>query len=229
MIEIRDLEQTIGVVFKDKNLLQSALTHTSFVNENSSSKMESNERLEFLGDALLDLIVAEKLFIQFPDYDEGQLTKARAVVVKEETLTQVARLKGLGKFLRLGKGEAATGGREKPANLAAALEAVIAAIYLDQGYDVVKATVESIFASEMEQAVIAPEGADYKSRLQEIFQSKRKIQPEYVLIKTVGPDHAHEFTVQVKAGKTVIATGVGRSKKAAEMDAARAALKEIGV
>ena len=224
---MHELELALGITFKDKRILKTALTHTSYINETPSATMESNERLEFLGDALLDLIIAEKLYVRLPDYDEGRLTKARAVVVKEETITRVARLIGLGNLLLLGKGEAATGGREKPANIAAALEAVIAAVYLDRGFDTSKTMVESIFASEIEQAVVATEDTDYKSRLQEMVQSKHKMQPEYMLIKTSGPDHAHEFTVQVKISKTVFATGVGRSKKAAETEAAKRALQEI--
>ena len=224
---IADFQKVLGFVFKDQALLNQALVHSSYVNENTARVTGSNERLEFLGDAVLGLIIAAKLYHDFPQYDEGQMTQIRAALVREETLTRIARTIKLGDLLVLGKGEAATGGREKPANLSSALEALIAAVYLDGGVSVAAMLVMRLFAGDIEKAVGQTGTTDYKSKLQEIIQGKYQKQPAYYLVAVEGPDHERQFTVEVRMEDTVLGKGTGHSKKAAETEAAREALQNI--
>lgn len=221
------LEQRLGVVFKDRTLLDLALIHSSYINENSGIVPASNERLEFLGDAVLGLVTAEKLYQDFPESDEGELPRLRSALVRRETLAQIAGLIDLGDYLRLGVGEEAGGGRKKPANLARALESLIAAIYLDGGLELARKSILKLFGPEIWEQAQEGAGTDYKSKLQEIIQAQQQVTPDYQLIKATGPDHARQFTVEVKAGNTVLGQGTGKSKKAAEMDAARVALKTL--
>lgn len=227
MADQNDLQKTLGVPFQQQELLTQALTHSSYANENPGIAPASNERLEFLGDAVLGLIVAENLFRDFPAMAEGEMTRLRSILVKQETLAQVAESIKLGAYIYLGKGEESSGGRDKPANLARALEALIAAVYLDHGYAVTEQFVLEILDAELLKTLYQGTIIDYKSQLQELLQAKAQQTPVYNLIETEGPDHDKKFTVEVKLGNDVLATGVGRSKKKAETEAARIALENL--
>jgi ribonuclease III len=222
-----DLQKTLGVPFQQQELLTQALTHSSYANENPGIAPASNERLEFLGDAVLGLIVGENLFRDFPAMAEGEMTRLRSILVKQETLARVAESIELGAYLYLGKGEESSGGRDKPANLARALEALIAAVYLDHGYAVTEQFVLEILDAELLKTLYQGTIIDYKSQLQELLQAKAQQTPVYNLIETEGPDHDKKFTVEVKLGNDVLASGVGRSKKKAETEAARIALENL--
>ena len=229
MSNLAELQQSLGVSFNQPALLSQALTHSSFANENPDAAI-SNERLEFLGDAVLGLIVAENLYRDFTELTEGQMTKIRSYLVKQETLAQVAKSLNLGACLYLGRGEENSGGQDKPANLARALEALIAALYLDQGSAVTESVVLKLLAPEFQIALSEDNGdivTDYKSRLQEYLQAQSQSAPNYLLIRTEGPDHAKKFIVEVRMNDTVLATGSGRAKKMAEMEAARLALEKL--
>lgn len=226
MADLSALQQILGVSFNQPFLLSQALTHSSFANENPGTT-SSNERLEFLGDAILGLIVAEMLYRDFPELGEGQMTKLRAYLVKQETLAQVATGFQLGNYLYLGKGEETSGGRDKSANLARALEAVIAAVYLDQGIIVTAGLVLRLLEMELQAAISQDVVTDYKSRLQEFLQAQSQPAPTYQLVATEGPDHDRRFIVEVRLNDTVLATASGRNKKLAEMDAARLALEKL--
>jgi ribonuclease III len=229
LADLTTLQQALGVSFKQPLILMQALTHSSYANENPSLSPLANERLEFLGDAILGLIVAERLYRDFPSIDEGIMTKLRAYLVRQETLSLVAKDIGLGDYLYLGKGEEVNGGREKAANLARALEAIIAAVYLDQGYNIVEKLVLRLLEAEFENALTSGTITDYKSQFQEYLQAQGQPIPTYHLISTEGPDHDKTFTVEVRLGEAVLATSSGKSKKMAEMDAARIALTKLSV
>jgi ribonuclease-3 len=221
------LKATLGVNFKDESLLQQALVHRSYLNENPALHLVSNERLEFLGDAVLGFVVANELYSRFPDFSEGELTKLRAALVRGETLTRIALSLQLGDYLYLGHGEEESGGRSRSRNLSCTLEAVIGAVFLDGGLDVAESFILKLLHGELEGVVEDKFAADYKSRLQQIIQSERKITPVYRTIEEVGPDHAKTFTVEVLAGDIILGRGSGRSKRAAEVDAARNALQGL--
>lgn len=227
MPDIADLQKTLGVKCKKPALLEQALVHSSYVNENPALVSGNNERLEFLGDAVLDFIVADKLYRDFPDLAEGEMTKLRAALVRRDTLARVAQTIGLGDFLSMGKGEETSGGRSKTANLAGALEAVIAAVYLDRGTEVTGDMVLRLLNNEWEKVVSQGTGADYKSKLQELTQAKSQSTPAYRLVAEEGPDHDKRFTVEVMVGAEVLGRGTGKSKKLAETEAARAALERL--
>jgi len=171
--DLTELQQSLGVSFSDLSLLEQALVHSSYINENPGFALTSNERLEFLGDAVLGLAVAEKLYQDFPQLSEGEMTRLRAALVRRETLARVARAIRLGDYLYLGKGEEASGGRGKPSNLAGALEAVIAAVFLDQGLTATKEFILRQFNEELERVVSRGAEVDYKSQLQELTQAKQ--------------------------------------------------------
>ena len=221
-----ELEDKIGYQFKNKNLLLQALTHSSYANEGKKHG-RNNERLEFLGDSVLSVIVAKHLFLKYKDIPEGELTKLRASLVCEKALDVFAQKLGLGEYLRLGKGEEMTGGRSRPSILADAFEAVIAALYLDGGYQAAQKFVLS-FVPENLDVKSANQLADYKTTLQEIIQQNREEKIEYVLADEKGPDHAKVFTAEVLLNSNVIGVGEGSSKKQAEQNAAREALKLMG-
>jgi ribonuclease-3 len=230
MNELTDLsyfQQKLEITFNDPSLLELALVHSSFINEKPGMARDSNERLEFLGDAVLGLVIAQKLFEDFPHSAEGELTRLRSALVRRETLAQISKIIDLGDYLLLGKGEETGGGRSKPANLAGAFEALIAAIYLDQNIEVARDFILKLFGPEIYKQAQQNAGTDYKSKLQEIMQSERQITPIYNLIKATGPDHAKEFIVEVCVGDSILARGTGRSKKLAEMEAAHIALNAI--
>jgi ribonuclease-3 len=227
MPDIAALEKILGVKLNNKKLLEQALVHSSYINENPGYSMGHNERLEFLGDAVLDCIIAEKLYRDFPDLPEGEMTKLRAALVRRDTLSDIARSISLGDYLSLGKGEESSGGRNKAPNLASALEAVIAAIYLDQGLAATAALVVRLLGDAWVQIAHKGTGLDYKSKLQEATQSRLQLTPSYRLISETGPDHDKIFTVKVFAGSRILASGMGKSKKLAETEAARAALEQL--
>ena len=227
LADLNTLQQTLGVSFNDTSLLEQALVHSSYINENPGFALTSNERLEFLGDAVLGLIVAEKLYQAFPQFTEGEMTKLRATLVQRDTLDRTARAIGLGDYLYLGKGEEATGGRHKPASLAGALEAVIAAVFLDQDLSTAKDVTLMLFDAELQKVTNQGTGIDYKSELQELTQAREQQAPTYHIIESTGPDHDKWFTVEVRLGKSVLGRGSGKSKKAAQTEAARSALARL--
>ena len=227
MPDLVDFQRIIGVDFKDISLLEQALVHSSYINENPGYINGHNERLEFLGDAVLDWIVSERIYHEFPDFDEGNMTKLRASLVRRETLARIARTIRLGDYLYMGKGEVTSGGRSKITNLAGALEAVIAAVYRDRGEDVTRKFVLRLLEDEWARAVDKGFEDDYKSMLQVVTQSKFQVIPLYRIVSQTGPDHDKEFTVEVSAKNMVLGIGVGKSKKMAETKAARAALQRL--
>lgn len=222
------LEKKLGYTFQDESLLENALTHSSFANESKVKCCDSNERLEFLGDAVLGIISAEYLYFHHTHVPEGELTRLRASMVCERSLQGFARSVGLGGWLRLGRGEENTGGRERSSILADAFEAVIAAIYIDGGMPAAKLFVtrfaDQFFAAHLESGV-----RDYKTELQEIVQKNHGEKLEYVLVGESGPDHDKQFVVEVHLSHNRIGTGRGGSKKEAEQMAAREALSLMGV
>ncbi|OGN90327.1 MAG: ribonuclease III [Chloroflexi bacterium RBG_13_46_14] len=227
MVDLNILQKTLGIKFRDISLLEKSLVHRSYLNENQGVESDSNERLEYLGDAVLGFIVAEKLYRDFPDYDEGRMTRLRSVLVRRETLARISRSINLGEYLFLGKGEDTSGGRNKSANLACALEAVIGAVYLDQGMVKTRKMVIKLLAEEWQKAIKKPAAIDYKSRLQELIQSREQRIPSYQVTGASGPDHIKTFSVEVRLGNQVLGSGSGKSKKEAETEAARQALEKI--
>jgi len=227
LFALNQLKNKIGLTFKNPTLLQTALTHSSYLNENPGAFAFSNERLELLGDAVLGLVITERLFWEYPEYDEGKLTRLRSALVRRETLAKIAATIELGEYLYLSKGEAASGGRTKSANLASALEALIAAAYLDRGLSGAKQLISSLFDTQIRQSARFTAETDYKSRLQEIMQSRQQGSPSYVLVEAAGPDHNRRFTVEVRIGNKTLGRGIGKSKKAAEMEAAKEALQNL--
>ena len=227
MADLAALQQALGVSFNNPSLLEQALVHSSYINENPGFTPLSNERLEFLGDAVLGLVVAEKLYQDFPHFTEGEMSRLRAALVRQDTLARMARAVGLGDYLYVGRGEEASGGRHKPANLAGALEAVIAAISLDQGPATTRDFILMLFNEELQKAASQGAGVDYKSQLQELIQARQQKTPTYRVVEAVGPDHDKRFTVEVRAGDYTVGRGSGKSKKAAESEAARDALKQL--
>lgn len=217
-----------GYVFNNSSLLREGLTHSSYANENRNKKINSNERLEFLGDSILGLISAEYLFSKYPDLPEGELTKIRAAVVCEKTLCQVAKDMEIDKKLLLGKGEEAGGGRQRSSILADAVEAVLAAVYLDGGFSAAKKFAMTFIPKEVELANKGRAFRDYKTALQEIVQKNKQEVLTYSLKGERGPDHDKRFTVELLLNSNHIAEGEGRSKKEAEQMAAKAALELMG-
>lgn len=223
------LEHGLGHAFRDRSLLERALTHRSHANEDPSGQGTDNERLEFLGDSVLGLIVADALYREFPDLDEGRTSKMKASLVSAVTLTAVAERLGLGEHLRLGRGEEKTGGRQKQALLADACEAVMAALYLDGGLGAARRFVLSALEPELERlrqpGQLTALAGDYKSALQEHLQERGEPAPLYRLVSTEGPDHEKQFLVELSVGDRVLAHAEGSSKKEAEQRAARLALE----
>jgi ribonuclease-3 len=219
-----DLRQALGDPHVDADLLERALTHRSFAYENGG--LPTNERLEFLGDAVLGVIVTETLFTEHPDLSEGRLAKLRAAVVNARALAEVARTIGLGEHVKLGRGEEITGGRTKSSILSDTVEAVIGAVYLSGGFEVAREVVHLLFDPVMRNAARMGAGLDWKTSLQELTAQLSSGVPEYVISDT-GPDHAKTFTAQVRVGERLYGLGVGRSKKEAEQQAAETAYTEL--
>lgn len=221
---MRELEEKLGYHFKDIGLLEHAMTHSSYANEHRSSGITSNERLEFLGDSVLGMVVADYLFAVHPDMPEGELTRTRAALVCETSLYEVACTLNLGQYLRLGKGEDAGGGRSRPSILADATEATLAAVYLDGGIEAVRPIIRAyILDKEQEKSA----DRDYKTALQELVQRQPGQTISYKLVWETGPDHARIFVMEVSVGGTPVGTGRGYSKKEAEQMAAKAALEKL--
>ncbi len=221
------LEQTLHYRFHQPALLQQALTHSSYVNENRDAGLQDNERLEYLGDAVLDFVVAEWLFREFPTLAEGDMTNLRARLVREDTLARLAQRINLGEHLLLGKGEAESGGRSRPHNLCAAFEALVGAVYLDAGLEGVRATFRPLMEPELHRALRDQSIRDPKSLLQEWVQARYHLTPTYDTVSEEGPDHAKAFTVHVLVNGRVVGVGTGPSKQAAAQQAAAVALHRL--
>ena len=234
-----ELEQALGVRFADRDLLRQALTHRSFVHERGAESAsdaggdrEDNERLEFLGDAVVGLVAAEAMYRRFPELAEGELTRLRGALVSRRHLAEVAGELQLGQYLRLGRGEERSGGREKAALLANAMEAVLGAVFLDAGLEEVRRLIEARVIAPSVEALREhlADGTgmgDFKSALQELLQSRRQGQPEYRTTAESGPDHRKRFFVEARMGCEVLAEGAGRTRKHAEQDAARRAIEKL--
>ena len=222
---IKDLEAVIGYRFRNISLLQNALTHSSYANERWHNSLLSNERLEFLGDSVLGMLVAEYLYRSFPNRPEGELTRMRADMVCEGTLAAAANRIGLGKHLLLGHGEEQGGGRSRDSILADAMESVIAACFLDGGIEAAQRFIRTFILVEV--PVSQMHNADYKTKLQELVQQKKNQVLSYTLTGESGPDHDKHFTVAVSLNGGMVGQGEGRSKKRAEQEAARAAIRNL--
>ena len=222
---IKDLEGAIGYRFQNITLLQNALTHSSYANERWHDSLMSNERLEFLGDSILGMVVAEHLYKQFPNRPEGEPTRMRADMVCETSLAAVANRLGLGQHMLLGHGEEQGGGRSRASILADAVESVIAASFLDGGMEAARGIIERFVLCNVPVAGL--QKADYKTKLQELVQQKRNQVLTYALTGESGPDHDKVFSVEVSLNGTVVGSGTGSSKKRAEQDAARAAVEAL--
>jgi len=227
MAERRGLEKRLGVAFKNRAILEEALRHSSYVNENPDTVSASNERLEFLGDAVLGLIVAHELFKAHPGEDEGTLTELRTHLVRRDTLARAAERLHLGQALHLGRGEEAGGGRERPTNLANAYEAVVGAVFLDRGLATARRFVRHSLQDDFKLAQERTQSMDPKSRLQALSQARYQLTPLYRLIDAQGPEHARRFTVEAVIDGDAVGRGKGRSKQQAEKDAARQALERL--
>jgi ribonuclease-3 len=221
-------EKSIEVNFTDKALLRQAFVHRSYLNENPDFPGGHNERLEFLGDAVLELIVTEYLYKTYPN-PEGELTNWRSALVKGETLSEVADDLQMEPYLHLSRGEAKGNGRSRQLILANAFEALIGALYLDQGYDITKSFIHRILIGRLEGIIATGAHIDAKSKFQEVAQERHGITPNYEVLSESGPDHDKEFTVGVYLGKKKIGVGEGASKQAAQQEAAKAALKVLEV
>ena len=222
---ISDLESAIGYRFENISLLQNALAHSSYANERWHNSLMSNERLEFLGDSILGMTVADYLYRTFPDRPEGELTRMRADMVCEKTLAAVANRIGLGQHLLLGHGEEQGGGRKRESILADAVESVIAACYLDGGVEPAAAFIRQFILCDV--PVKKLHNVDYKTTLQELVQQKKNQVLAYTLVGESGPDHDKQFVVKVSLNDKVVGKGSGRSKKKAEQDAARVAIENL--
>jgi ribonuclease-3 len=221
-------EERAGVIFKDKSLLKQAFTHRSYINENRGTALEHNERLEFLGDAVLELVITDYLYRRLEDSNEGQLTSLRSALVNAETCARVAKALGANDFLLLSKGEAKDNGRARQYILANTLEAVIGAIYIDQGYEVAKTFILTHIASLVEDVLKAGVWIDAKSLFQEEAQERIGHTPTYKTVRESGPDHDKHFVVRVYLGDDLYGEGEGKSKQDAEQEAARNALHSHG-
>lgn len=221
---MKTLEEKLGYTFRDPSLLENALTHSSCANE-SRGKLQSNERLEFLGDSILGMVVAEHLFRNHPDLPEGELTRTRAALVCEDSLVEVAQVLGLGGYLKLGKGEEAGGGRNRPSIRADAVEAVLAAVYLDGGIGSARKIIQKYILSK--EIAGMKSSRDYKTALQELVQRESGQVLKYQLVGESGPDHDKRFFVEVLLNGQSVGRGEGRSKKEAEQMSAKSAIEKL--
>lgn len=222
--KLKKLEANLGYTFKNINFLNTALQHSSFVNEQPAEELQDNECLEFLGDAVLNLIVGHILMLRHPDLKEGDLSRMRAGLVNESQLASIARTLNMGSFIQLGKGEIQTNGRNKNSILSDTLEAVLAAVYLDGGLDTAFSIIEHHFSIYINTISTPDVNFDYKSQLQELVQFTHKVTPVYKVINETGPDHDKTFRVNVNV-KDLMIEGTGKSKKTAEQNAAGNALE----
>ena len=227
MIDWKACQKTLGIPFNEQYLLEQAFVHRSYLNENTDFALPSNERLEFLGDAILDFIVAEELYSEFLQLPEGELTTIRASLVCGPTLAELASSLKLGHWLLLGQGEEISGGREKQSNLANAMEALIGAIYLDQGLCKTKKFILSQLKPFLEKIKRGEINPNYKALLQELAQGDKLLPPIYHVVEAIGPDHDKQFTIEVLIQNKILGRGTGKSKKAAEMEAAHSAWEKL--
>ncbi len=225
---LESLEQRLGYRFNDLHLLVRALTHPSYLNEHPEDEIGDNQRLEFLGDAVLDFVTGAWVYRHYPDFSEGRMTRLRAALVRTESLAQLARQVRIGEALRIGRGEDEAGGRSRDANLCDGFEAVVGALYLDGGLPAVEAFIEPLIAPVAEAILAAEADRDAKSRLQEWSQAERGVTPHYRIVAEEGPDHAKTFVAEVRLGRKTVGRGTGRSKQAAEQAAAQAAWEALG-
>ena len=223
-MDLSELEKKIKIQFNDRNLLQSSLTHRSYLNENRKWPLAHNERLEFLGDAVLELVVTEFLYKKYPEKPEGELTAFRAALVNTVSIADAATQLGMNEYLLLSRGESKDTGRARGIILANAFEAVIGAIYLDQGYDAARDFIDAQLFHKTDDVVEKRLWQDAKSKLQEISQERLSVTPTYELVNQTGPDHDKTFVVAAHLGREKVALGEGRSKQEAEQDAAQKAL-----
>jgi len=221
-MELKELEQSIGYEFKNKELLKRALTHKSYAYE---QKIQSNEKLEFLGDSILEFLSSEYIYKNYPELKEGEMTKVRASVVCEESLSKIAKMHNFSDFLYMGRSEVLSGGAQRDAVLEDSVEAIIAAIYLDGGLEQAKKFIVENLKEAIEVSTKNVGLKDYKTVLQEKLQENGEVKIEYITLKEIGPDHDKSFEVEVKCEGKVLATGTGKSKKMAEMQAAKKALE----
>ena len=219
------LEQALSYTFKNKQLLKNALTHSSYANENRASKCPDNERLEFLGDSILGFVIADALYQQFPDKPEGELTRIRADLVCEGNLARVAAMIHLGDALLLGHGEANSGGRKRDSIVSDAMESVLAAVYLDGGFDAAKAIILRLILGDVPED--KPRVTDYKTLFQELVQQTKNQAIHYVLVGESGPDHDKHFKMEAILNGKIVGKGSGSSKKRAEQEAARDAIEHL--
>ena len=224
---MKELEKKLNYTFRDPALLSEALSHSSYANEHRAAHLNSNERLEFLGDSVLGFVTAEFLFVQHPDLPEGDLTRIRAALVCEQSLYEVARKLELGKYLKLGRGEEAGGGRERTSILADATEAVFAAVYLDGGIGAASQLIHRVLLDAEKEEAVEERRKDYKTALQELIQRTPGRTITYQLVEETGPDHCRVFVMEVSVDGQAAGRGEGRSKKEAEQAAARAALEAM--
>ena len=226
---MQELEKKLNYTFRDPALLSEALSHSSYANEHRSAHLRSNERLEFLGDSVLGFVTAEFLFAQHPDLPEGDLTRIRAALVCEQSLYEVARKLDLGRYLKLGRGEEAGGGRTRTSILADATEAVFAAVYLDGGIGAASALIHRVLLDAEREEVVEERRRDYKTALQELVQRQADQVLTYRMVGEEGPDHNKTFVAEVRLNGQPLGTGSGHSKKEAEQAAAKAALEALEV
>lgn len=226
-VDIITFEEKIGYSFKNKELLRTALTHSSYSRENESGNSKNNERLEFLGDAFFDAVVGEELYHLLPDSPEGDLSKLRSAVVCRKSLAEAGKTFDIGEYMAFGKSERRTGGKDKISIQADAMEAVIGAVFLDGGYEAVKKFVLEVFNDTIKRALSGERNDDYKSRLQEILMKNGIIDIKYVIEKETGPDHDKVFYAAVSINGEIRGRGIGKSKKSAEQNAAMETLKKM--
>ncbi len=224
---LKKLELKLGYRFHNVNLLNESLTHSSYANENKRKNYKYNERLEFLGDAVLSIVISDYLYNNLSTFQEGELTKIRASIVCEPSLAACSKRIDIGNFILLGKGEDVTGGRERVSILADAFEAIIGAIYLDGGIEKAKIFILENLKDTIDDAIHGKIHQDYKTHLQELIQSEHTEKIHYEVFGEEGPDHDKIFHVHVKIGEKIVGVGSGKSKKEAEQNAAREALKEV--
>ncbi len=223
------LEASLGYRFRDRAFLAEALTHTSFFHENSGECRGHNERAEFLGDSVLGLVIAESLFRHDTQLTEAEMSRMKSFLVKESVLSDLASSLSLGRYLRLGKGEASSGGRQKRSILSDAAEALIGAVFLDSDYPTARSVVLSLLSGRISRVVSSMEGYDFKTDLQERCQGVLGVRPEYIIVKQEGAEHRKVFTAEVSVQGKVFGRGEGKSKKAAQMSAAKEALERLGL
>jgi len=227
MIDWNDCQKNLGISFHQKSLLEQAFVHSSYLNENPDFAWPSNERLEFLGDAILSFVVTEKLYKEFPKLAEGELTEIRASLVCRDTLAGLASSLELGDWLLLGRGEEASEGRAKASNLANAMEALVGALYLDQGLAKARRFVLGQLKPELGKIKAGKTTPNYKALVQEFIQGQKRPTPVYRLVEAIGPDHSKQFTAEILVEGEALGRGIGKSKKTAESQAARAAWEKL--